>query len=111
LAAVAVGLALAAADRHVAGGDASALFSMAGALALGEYLAGAVVALMLAGGNALEESVNRRARRELLHSSNEPRAPRSSVVAPSSWEVPVGEVVTDDSVLIRVGWCRSPRWW
>jgi cation transport ATPase len=103
LAAVAVGLALAAADRHVAGGDASALFSMAGALALGEYLAGAVVALMLAGGNALEESANRRARRELTALVE--RAPRSALVRRGNElvEVPVGEVVTDDSVLIRAG--------
>ena len=52
---------------------------MAGALALGEYLAGAVVALMLAGGNALEESANRRARRELTALVE--RAPRSALVA------------------------------
>jgi len=51
--------------RRDVGVDAIALFSMAGALALGEYLAGAVVALMLAGGNALEESANRRARRDV----------------------------------------------
>ena len=36
------------------GVDAIALLAMAGALALGELLAGAVVALMLSGGNALE---------------------------------------------------------
>ena len=46
--------------RRDVGVDAIALVSMAGALALGEYLAGAVVALMLAGGNALEERANRR---------------------------------------------------
>ena len=38
------------------GVDAIALLAMAGALALGEYLAGAVIALMLAGGNALSSS-------------------------------------------------------
>ena len=36
------------------GVDLIALLAMVGALALGEYLAGAVIALMLAGGNALE---------------------------------------------------------
>ena len=51
--------------RRDVGVDAIALVAMAGALALGEYLAGAVIALMLAGGNALEEVANRRARREL----------------------------------------------
>ena len=40
--------------RGDVGVDAIALLAMAGALALGEYLAGAVIALMLAGGNALE---------------------------------------------------------
>ena len=60
------------------GVDAIALVSMAGALALGEYLAGAVVALMLAGGNALEERANRRAARELTALVE--RAPRTALV-------------------------------
>ena len=51
--------------RRDVGVDAIALISMAGALALGQYLAGAVVALMLAGGNALEEYAGKRARRAL----------------------------------------------
>jgi cation transport ATPase len=40
--------------RRDFGVDVIALLSMAGALAVGQYLAGAVVGLMLAGGNALE---------------------------------------------------------
>jgi cation transport ATPase len=48
--------------RRDLGVDAIALVSIAVALALGEYLAQAVIALMLAGGNALEEVANRRAR-------------------------------------------------
>jgi hypothetical protein len=40
-----------------------ALLAMAGALVLGEELAGAVIALMLAGGNALEDPAVKRARR------------------------------------------------
>ena len=36
------------------GVDVLALLSMAGAMAVGQYLAGAIVAVMLAGGNALE---------------------------------------------------------
>ena len=51
--------------RGDVGVDAIALLAMAGALALGEYLAGAVIAMMLAGGNALELVAQRRARREL----------------------------------------------
>src|SRR4029078_2682988 len=47
------------------GVDAIALLAIAGALALGQWGAAAVVALMLAGGNALEEAAAGRARREL----------------------------------------------
>ena len=96
-----VGAAVAAAGD--VGVDAIALVSMAGALALGEYLAGAVVALMLAGGNALEESANRRARRELTALVE--RAPRSALVRRGDElvEVPVDEVVADELVLVRAG--------
>jgi heavy metal translocating P-type ATPase len=89
--------------RRDVGVDAIALVSMAGALALGEYVAGAVVALMLAGGNALEESANRRARREL--SSLVQRAPRSALVRRGEelLEVPIDEVVAQDIVLVRAG--------
>jgi len=48
-----------------AGVDIIALLAMAGALALHQYLAGAVIALMLAGGQALEEFAGALARREL----------------------------------------------
>ena len=47
------------------GVDVIALLAMAVRSALGEYLAGAVIALMLAGGNALEAYAAGRARREL----------------------------------------------
>jgi heavy metal translocating P-type ATPase len=89
--------------RRDVGVDAIALVAMAGALALGEYLAGAVVALMLAGGNALEELAGRRARRELTALVE--RAPR---VAHRHREDGVEEVAVDDlavgeSVLVRAG--------
>ena len=89
--------------RRDVGVDAIALVSMAGALALGEYLAGAVVALMLAGGNALEESANRRARRELTALVE--RAPRHALLRRDHElvEVPVGEVEAGDVVLVRAG--------
>ena len=89
--------------RRDVGVDAIALVSMAGALALGEYLAGAVVALMLAGGNALEESANGRARRELTKLVE--RAPRSALVRRGDElvELPIDEVVADEIVLVRAG--------
>jgi cation transport ATPase len=49
------------------GVDAIALIAIATALALGQFLVAVVVALMLAGGNALEEFASGRASRELTH--------------------------------------------
>lgn len=62
--------------RRQPGVDLIALLAMAGSLALGEYLAGAVVALMLSGGQALEAFAGARANREL--SALLERAPRSA---------------------------------
>jgi heavy metal translocating P-type ATPase len=89
--------------RRDVGVDAIALFSMAGALALQEYLAGAVVGVMLAGGNALEETANRRARRELTQLVA--RAPRTALLrrGDAFVEVPVEEVAPGDVVLVRGG--------
>jgi heavy metal translocating P-type ATPase len=89
--------------RRDLGVDAVALVAMAGALALGEYLAGAVIALMLAGGNALEEAANRRATRELTALVE--RAPRVALVrrADGMQEVPVDDVELGDHVLVRAG--------
>ncbi len=60
--------------RRELGVDAIALLAMAGALAFGESLAGAVVALMLSGGEMLEIYAAARARKEL--SALVERAPR-----------------------------------
>jgi heavy metal translocating P-type ATPase len=61
--------------RGELGVDVIALLAMASALALGHYLAGAVVALMLSGGELLEVYAAGRARRELA--SLVGRAPRA----------------------------------
>ncbi len=89
--------------RRDVGVDAIALVSMAGALALGEYLAGAVVALMLAGGNALEEAANGRARRDLTALVE--RAPRTALVRRGDdvVELSVDEVEVGERVLVRAG--------
>ena len=89
--------------RRDVGVDAIALVAIAGALVLGEYLAGAVVALMLAGGNALEEIANGRARREL--SALVERAPRVALVRRGTGveEVAVDDVLQGDVVLVRAG--------
>ena|SRR5271165_3064398 len=62
--------------RREAGLDLIALLSMAGAMALGEYLTGAVIGLMLASGRGLENFAEARARREM--SALLSRAPRTA---------------------------------
>jgi len=85
------------------GVDAIALIAMAGALAIGQYLAGAVIALMLSGGNALEASASRRARHELTALLE-----RMPTIAHrrhgETWEeVAVERLGVGDVVLIRSG--------
>jgi heavy metal translocating P-type ATPase len=83
--------------------DAVALVATASALALGQYLAGAVVALMLAGGNALEEYATGRAGRELSHLLE--RMPRMAHVRRNGMieEIPVEDVRAGDIVVLRAG--------
>lgn len=89
--------------RGDVGVDVIALLAMAGALALGEYLAGAVIALMLAGGNALEAFASSRARRELTALIE--RAPRTAHRrTEDGWEeVPVEAVEVGEVLLVRAG--------
>ncbi|HZT53850.1 MAG TPA: DUF6544 family protein, partial [Gaiellaceae bacterium] len=89
--------------RRDVGVDAIALVSMAGALALGEYLAGAVIALMLGGGNALEERAGARARRELRTLVE--RMPRTArlVRGDRVETVPLEAIRSGDQVLVRAG--------
>jgi heavy metal translocating P-type ATPase len=89
--------------RGRVGVDAIALIAMAGALAIGEYLAGAVIALMLSGGNALEAMASRRARRELT-SLLERMPSIAHRRAGAGWEeVPVARLAAEDVVLVRAG--------
>ena len=89
--------------RREPGVDLIALLAMGGALALGEELAGAVVAVMLASGRLLEAHAGERARREL--SALLERAPRvvhryqdGALVSP-----PLGEVRPGDRLLVKPG--------
>lgn len=85
------------------GVDVIALLAMAGALIGGELLAGAVVGVMLAGGNALEARAAGRARRELTALLR--RAPRQARrrVGDGWEEVTADAVVPGDLVLVRSG--------
>ena len=89
--------------RGDVGVDAIALVAIAGALILGEQLAGAIVALMMSGGAALEAWAAGRARRELrLLVERAPRiAHRHS--AKGVEEVSVENLVPGDLVVVRAG--------
>ena len=83
--------------------DLIALLAMGGALALEEYLAGAVIAFMLATGRTLEDFADARAHREL--SALIERAPRSAhrYEDGSLTSVPIGEVRAGDLLLVKHG--------
>jgi heavy metal translocating P-type ATPase len=89
--------------RRQAGVDVIALLAMGGSLALEQYLAGAVIALMLATGEALESYADRRAHREL--SALLERAPRtvSRYEDGALVERPVEDVRRGDRLLVRQG--------
>src|SRR6516165_6873686 len=103
---VIAGLAVSIARDFLAGRlgvDAIALLSMTAALALGEPLAGAVVALMYSGGNVLEEIAVSRAEHNLR--SLVDRAPRVAHrrVNASIEDVAVGIIAVGDKLLVRAG--------
>ena len=89
--------------RRQPGVDVIALLAMGGSLALEEYLAGAVIALMLASGEALEAFADRRAHREL--SALLDRAPRtvSRYEGTGLVERPVADVWRGDRLLVKPG--------
>jgi P-type E1-E2 ATPase len=85
------------------GVDAVAFVSMSAALALGEGLAGAVVAVMYAGGNALEDIAVARAERDLK--SLVDRAPRLAhrLTEGAIEDIAIGQVAVGDAILVRAG--------
>jgi len=85
------------------GVDAVALLSMSGALALGQPLAGVVVALMYSGGNVLEDIAVGRAERSLR--SLVDRVPRTAHRRHDHdiKDIPVEDVAIGDRLLIHAG--------
>lgn len=88
--------------RGRVGVDVVALLALAGALALRELLAGAIIALMVTTGDALEQFARGRARQELsaLMSAAPTVAHR---VGEGLATVPVGEVRAGEVLLVRPG--------
>ena len=89
--------------RRQPGVDVIALLAMAGALLLRQFLAGAVIALMLSSGEALEAFANRRAHKEL--SSLLERAPRSVTRYEDDMlhTRAIDEVAHGDRLLVKTG--------
>jgi heavy metal translocating P-type ATPase len=83
--------------------DVVALLALAGSLALGEALAGVIVALMVESGDALEHYAHRRARRDLSRLLS--LAPRIAhrVAGDAIEDVAAGEVRVGDVVLVKPG--------
>lgn len=85
------------------GVDIVAVVSMAGALALGQYLAGVIIALMFSGGGELEEHARARARKEL--SALLARAPRTATRYEQGRlvQTPVESLQPGDLLLVKAG--------
>ena len=85
------------------GVDAIALLAMAAALAMGEYLAGAVVGVMLSGGNALETYAAGRAKRELRALLSNAPSVAHRYRNGELEQVAAGSVIPGDRLMIRSG--------
>lgn len=85
------------------GVDILALLAIAGALATGEYLAAAVVTVMIGTGEFLEERAQARAERELTLLSD--RAPHIArrIDGETVREIPVDEIAAGDRLLVASG--------
>jgi heavy metal translocating P-type ATPase len=89
--------------RGRTGVDLIAVLAMAGTLALSQYLAGAILALMITGGTALERYAMSRAERELTALLS--RAPRIAHrrSGETVMDVPADEVAVGDRLLVKTG--------
>jgi heavy metal translocating P-type ATPase len=89
--------------RRELGVDLIAILAMLGALALHQYLAGSILAVMLTGGTALERYALARARREL--SALIQRTPRSAhrCVGTDVIDIGADEVVVGDLLIVKPG--------
>ncbi|OXM45437.1 heavy metal translocating P-type ATPase [Amycolatopsis alba] len=89
------------------GADQLAILALVGAVAVGEYLAGAIIATMIATGRVLEAAAERRAGRDL--SALLARAPTSAHLRRGDTDdapvdtVPVGDVRSGDRVVVLSG--------
>lgn len=89
--------------RGRVGVDVIAVLSLVGTLLVGEYLAGALIAVMLAGGRALDAAAGRRATRDLRALlARAPRFARRRVGTQVNL-IPVAEVAVNDVLVVGPG--------
>jgi heavy metal translocating P-type ATPase len=85
------------------GVDIIALVAIGASLLLGQYVAAAVIVIMLTGGNALEEFAKNRARKELDSLLKRKPTIAHLLVNGEEKEVPVDQVKVGDSILLKPG--------
>jgi cation transport ATPase len=83
--------------------DVIAALAMAGALVLGEHLAGIIVALMFTGGEALEDFAQRRARRDMTALLNRVSQRATRYTDGHLEEVDLNTLAPGDRLLVRRG--------
>ncbi|MEV0490231.1 heavy metal translocating P-type ATPase [Streptomyces atratus] len=99
----AVGWVIAALRRGHAGVDLIAVLALGGTLAVGEYLAGALIALMLATGRTLEAAAQRRASHDLRALlEHAPRSARRRTTA-GVHTVPLAQIAVGDLLVVGPG--------
>ena len=89
--------------RGVLGVDVIALLAIVGAITLSQPLAAIIIALMVAGGTALEEFAEARARRELAALIGRTPLTAHRREAEGLADVPIGAVQPDDILLVKPG--------
>jgi heavy metal translocating P-type ATPase len=89
--------------RREVGVDVIAILAIGGSLALGQYLAGAIIVLMLAGGQALEVFALNRAGKSLSQLAE--RAPRTAHIWRDNQlvDIPADAVERDQVVVVKPG--------
>ncbi|MGX9791154.1 heavy metal translocating P-type ATPase [Mycobacterium sp. MMS18-G62] len=94
---------VAALRRGRAGVDLIAVLALVGTLLVGEYIAGALIAVMLAGGRALEAAAERRASHDLRALlEHAPRFARRRVGSEVN-VIPIADVAVDDLLVVGPG--------
>ncbi len=89
--------------RGRVGVDLIAVLALVGALAVGEYLAGALIGVMLATGQTLEAAAQRRATKDLpALLEHAPRTARRRTPAGIE-EIPIGDVAVGDTIVVGPG--------